>query len=267
MTTEQFEELAAGYVLNALSPEEQELFKKALESASEEQIRYFEALSSAAAQLAVKTPHKEPAPGVKQLLMQRIKETASHQTQPNTADETDEPVVHRLARLLGLHNPAFALAAVVLLFLTTTVSLWFAITDYHTPDQVAEITISQPATLNDITKVLHSPRMAYADLSGTDALPNGYGKVIWCQLTEVGFLQLANIEALPEGYTYQLWLYQNEEPLSVTVFHNRESRYITLPIDHMVIARATDIDAFAVTIESEGGSNHPSGEPVLYGKI
>ncbi len=62
----------------------------------------------------------------------------------------------------------------------------------------------------------------------------------------------------PAGRTYQLWAFQDETPTSLATFGVEEGEAVVRIEDP-----AEGVDALAVTVEPEGGSERPSTDPVM----
>ena len=101
-----------------------------------------------------------------------------------------------------------------------------------------------------MTSLLHSNGMELAGQAGAVAriVPTSDGATFVA--TGMG--------GAPEAHTYQLWLMRDQEPVSAGVFDGSTDVVV------LELAQSLDgYDAAAVTIEPEGGSEQPTGEPII----
>ncbi|MDR8392755.1 anti-sigma factor [Aliifodinibius sp. S!AR15-10] len=264
--TERFEELCAGYVLNALEPEERTEFKEMLASADEEEKEFYHKLRSAANNLAFNVNRVEPPAAVKERLMQVVNEDIEEQ-QSTGATSSD-----------GYDKMKFAIAASFAL-LVVTLSLLFYTFNLNsqlnaTNEQLAqrEQTITELENeierKNEMLAILEAREVDMVVMQGMEANPDGYGKVIWDSEQRQALLQVSNLPPVPSDKEYQLWIIKNNTPVSAGLFAvNDPNRDSFFKIEQMEPTDEQSTNAFAVTLEPKGGMPKPTGDMYLMGNM
>ncbi len=87
-------------------------------------------------------------------------------------------------------------------------------------------------------------------LAGTPGYKDEKASVFWNKETKETFVVLDDLTPAPEGLNYQLWAIVDGKPLDMGVYDS--DRFM---IDQIAINSA---DAFAITLEKEGGSETPN---------
>ncbi len=121
--------------------------------------------------------------------------------------------------------------------------------------------ITSYASLEDQAKdqaeeldVLRNVNNKTITLEGTDFMPNAMAMVYWNPETKAVYLHQGKLPEPPSGMQHQLWAIVDGQPVDMGVFDLNESD----PVKHMgAIATA---QAFAITLEKEGGSPSPNLE-------
>lgn len=259
--SEQFEELCAAYVLNALNAEEEKEFEEMLQKADSDQLLVFYQMRSAANQLAFTVDKAEPSAAVEQRLMDKISTDTSATVTPIT--DTDEK------ESSGFSRSTLAMAASFALLLITLALVFYAFDQNSTiREQRAQITElkTENQQQDEMLSILEARTVDLVIMAGLDVNPNGYGKVIWDPEKREALLQVSNLPAVPTGMDYQLWLFKNNKPLPSGVFAvNNPSKDSFFKIEQMADANQQNASAFAITLEPEGGSAQPTGEIYLSG--
>lgn len=119
-------------------------------------------------------------------------------------------------------------------------------------------------TVSDLESTIES--LAYSSKSiELQAQPGFEGlqaRVFWDNTSGQTFLAPINLPALPQDETYQLWIIQDGVPVSLGIFETEKDSIIR--IDESVF----NADAFAVSIEPDGGSLQPTVDQIcLIGAI
>jgi len=86
----------------------------------------------------------------------------------------------------------------------------------------------------------------------------GPGRLVWHD-DRGGYLLVASVPPPPAGRVYELWTISGGQPRPAGVFTVDASGRAT----HAVAATRAPVQAFAVTVEPEGGVPAPTGAPVL----
>ncbi len=259
---ENFEELCAAYVLNALDNEDRRSFETMLKSASESERRLFNELQAAANQLVFTVDAGEtPSAEVKEAVM------AHTEDEDKTVAAGEEQKSNRFA---------LAVAASFALFIITVALVFYAFNLYGTINDKEEIIARQQAQIielknevqrrEELLSILSARTVDLVVMSGLEANTDGYGKVIWDPEKERALLQVSNLPPEPPGKDYQLWLIKNNQPLPAGVFSvNATGEASFFKIEELPDVSEQAAGAFAVTLEPEGGVPQPTGEMYLLG--
>ncbi len=275
--SEQFEELCAGYVLHALEAEEKERFEGMLREASGEQIRLFHSMFSAANQLAFTVESDRPSDSVKQQLMEYVRQEKDGEdilvsTPPISSAGEGE------GDTSGSSRAAFAIAASFALLLLTLSLVFYSFnlsSQLNDKNRIIDQQEAQITQLKDeieqkeeMLSILEAREVGMVLMSGLEASPNGYGKVIWDAEHKRALLQVSNLPAVPQDKDYQLWIIKNNQPVSAGVFaiNNTDSDSF-FKIEQMDMEAGQAMDAFAVTMEPKGGMPQPTGDMYLHGNM
>jgi anti-sigma-K factor RskA len=79
-------------------------------------------------------------------------------------------------------------------------------------------------------------------------------------------MMASNLKPLPAGMTYELWLIpKSGAPMPAGMFKPDSEGMAMMMPENPEVPAGTEAKAFAVTMEPEGGSQAPSGEPLLQG--
>ncbi|NND95671.1 MAG: anti-sigma factor [Flavobacteriales bacterium] len=104
---------------------------------------------------------------------------------------------------------------------------------------------------NDIS-VFKDPMFTEVKMMGTDNAPKSFAKVYWNASQQEVFLSIGMMTDLPEGKVYQLWALDGGVPVDAGTF---------LPQENLIKMKSiASSQAFAVTIEDEGGAESPALE-------
>jgi len=268
---ERFEELCAGYVLNALEPEERSDFEQMFEEATEEQLELYQEMRSAANQLAFNVERTEAPEAVKQHIMHQIKD-------PD--EEDSEAIGGQISKdreSSGVDWGKLAIAASFALLLVTLSLVFYSFNlsgELNEREQVIEEQQAQITELQqdveqkeELLAILESRDVDLVIMSGMEVNPGGYGKVIWDPESQQALLQVSNLPAVPSDKDYQLWIIKNNQPISAGVFAvNDPARDNFFKIEELADSEQP-ADAFAITMEPKGGMPQPTGDMYLMGNM
>ena len=232
-----YEELAAGYALGALEPDDEEAFQRHLATcgACQADLR---ALEGVAARLAYATDPADPP--------------ASLLGSVRAGTGTPRPAVTARLRELLAWLPAGRVGGAALAVALLTVALWaLALRDREVAQR------ERLATLEAAARMLNDPAARPVPLTG----PAGRATVLASSLRDEGVLVATDLPRPAQGRIYQLWgISPGREPARGPTFPGGEPVQVVrfqLPVQPGM--------AFTVTVEPPGGSDRPSGRPVLEG--
>jgi hypothetical protein len=125
-------------------------------------------------------------------------------------------------------------------------------------DSLQAIAVNYKQAQNDLG-ILKDPMYKIVELKGMKAAPDAKAMVCWCPMEKKVYVEIDKLPNPPAGMQYQLWAIVDGKPVSAGM--------LTLGSG---LHRMTDIEnaqAFAVTLEKEGGSPAPKGDMFAMGNI
>ena len=109
------------------------------------------------------------------------------------------------------------------------------------------------AQVNDEFAIMSSASYVPIRMKGTDNAPQALAQVYWNASSSEVYLSVAEMAALPEGKVYQLWALDDGVPVDAGTFKPDSTGLLKMK-------NISSGQAFAVTIENEGGSVTPALE-------
>jgi len=267
--SEHFEELCAGYVLNALSAAENEEFEELMREADEDQRQTFDEMQSAANNLAFTVEKVQPSASVKKAVIKNIESgSTSDDAVAVSAVPTDSESKEKSR---GLSRSTLAMAASFALLIITLALAYFAF-DQNATINEQEATITELKSENqqkdEMLSILGARTVDLVVMDGLEVNPGGYGKVIWDAENQQALLQVSNLPEVPSGKAYQLWLIKNNKPVPSGLFSVQTgAKDSFFKIEQMADANKQSANAFAITLEPEGGSQQPTGAMYMLGNV
>jgi|AntRauTorckE6833_2_1112554.scaffolds.fasta_scaffold05036_2 anti-sigma-K factor RskA len=267
--SEHFEELCAGYVLNALSAAENEEFEELMREADEDQRQTFDKMQSAANNLAFTVEKVQPSASVKKAVIKNIESgSTTDDAVAVSAVPTDSESKEKSR---GLSRSTLAMAASFALLIITLALAYFAF-DQNATINEQEATITELKSENqqkdEMLSILGARTVDLVVMDGLEVNPGGYGKVIWDAENQQALLQVSNLPEVPSGKAYQLWLIKNNKPVPSGLFSVQTgAKDSFFKIEQMADANKQNANAFAITLEPEGGSQQPTGAMYMLGNV
>lgn len=226
MTEIEFEELAAGHALGALSAADARAFELAL-AAHPEWAHHVSEAAETAARLADTVGSQVPPPEVRAALLATI------------SVSTPPPPVRSTRRRLS--RGWFALAASVAVIAAVV-----------TGGILVGQQLSRPASIIALEQIERSP-----DARSANVTLEGGGEAIahWSVSAAQAVVVVDGLPAPAEGETFELWFVRDGEPIPAGTFTTDASGAATA----LLVGTQRPGDLIAVTVEAEGGS--PTGLP------
>jgi anti-sigma-K factor RskA len=266
-------DLCIPYVFGRLNPGNRKQFEAHLATGCVICTKELARLSEATALLPLTLQQEQPHQKVKDLLMSRLSsgKRLSEQEKKRgekTREEKRGPVTPALAPTTQPQRPWFGYA-IAFLSVVIVVALGVYTNDLintvgEQEQRIVELKTEleqQQALLN----ILQAPLIEMVIMSGQEASPAGYGKILWDPVKKTAFFQVANLPILPTGKEYQLWVIRKEEKVPSGVFAVRGEQEGYFNVMNLDVAAKNDFDAFAITLEPKGGSPQPTGAIYLLG--
>lgn len=253
-----FEALCAGYVLDALSDEENRQFEAMLRDATPEQIQLFEEMMEIRDELALASEPESPSAKVEENIMAAISAEEFESTDDSTGSQNIIPMwAYKAAAAI------FLIASLTFAYVTFDLSE----TVDSQQSQITELQ-SQLDRQEQLLTVLSGREVTLVNMNGLDPSPEGYGKIIWDPDQGEAVLQLANLPAPPQDKDYQLWLIKaGQNPISAGVFNfEQPSTDLFFRVEQLNEEPSEGSNTFAVTLEPKGGVPQPTGDMFLLGE-
>ena len=254
MSHSEFEELAAGYVLGALEPDDEHAFQQHLGGCPvcEANVRELEAVVG---ELAYAVPPLDPPDTLWAGIRREIRPEAARRTAVPAAPGPPAGAGVRRLRLL----PALAAAAAILL--VVVLSLW----NLNLRDQNA-VYRARVAALQRATELANDPGASLVTLQDQAGTTGAQATVIASSRHDRGVLLIENLPPLQRNRVYELWGVPNGD------FGKAEKALVFVPLRRqgpqalefkMPIQPGT---AFAITEEpGPDGSDQPTPPTLLQG--
>ena len=244
-------DLAAGYALGALTPEETRAFEAALAKSPELQREVAEYRELNA--LLAEQETRAPAPEIKARLQARL---------GSQRGVLPAPMTLPARRPFGPVATGMALAAMLLLSVGLSLKVRVLSDAVGTRDSLlsaAEQKLAQrEATLNSILE----PGVQLTTLTATGAQP--VVQIFYDRIKRRLVVHAFRLPPAPAGRVYQLWLLPKKgNPIASQTFNTEGDGHGL--VESVTVPEGEDIAGFALTLEPAGGSPQPTTTPILYG--
>jgi anti-sigma-K factor RskA len=103
-------------------------------------------------------------------------------------------------------------------------------------------------------QVLRNDEFKTIDLAGTPAAPTAKARVLYNAATKAVYVDVRNLPAPPAGKQYQLWALDQGKPVDAGVLAAATTAGDSL----QQMKDISSAQAFAMTVEPEGGSENPT---------
>ena len=250
LSHEQFRDLAAGFVLDALEPAEMDAVRAHLATCTEPHPELVE-LGGVAAYLAELPEPVEPPAALKGRLMAAIEaEVAATRRAAAAEDQKKRPAPTSIdaerQRRLPLFTPRFALQLAAVL-LVAVLGAWDLLLLGQT--QTAQ---QEARTLRDAIAAAGAPGAHVGGIAGTKEQPAASGFVALSPTGGTGYLVVEGLAPAPAGKVYQAWFIAAGVPRSAGVMTTSDGLAV------LALSGADPVETVALTIEPAGGSVQPT---------
>ena len=239
MDHERFDELKDAYVLGALPEEERRELEEYLAAHPERQGEIDE-LGTTAGLLALSPQEQNPPPRLRRNIMSVVEVEAQH---PAAGPRT---WFAGIREFLSVRDLALGAAALLVVGLFS----WNMVLQGEVQDLQGQAENRQDP-----------PVSRMVELEGSGAAQRVQAEVMILE-EDRAVLMVENMPPAPENRTYQVWVLVGDDPRPSALFEPREE-----PVAAVVEAPLDEADAIAVTVEPEGGSQQPTTDPMLIGKL
>lgn len=245
-------DLAAGYALGALTPEETRAFEAALaaDPALAREVAEYREVNALLAWSDVRPPE----PSVKERL---LREVGAAKTVRFPA-----PASRRwLVPVLGLAAAAAAVLAVGRDQAARALKRELDAREVRLAAVEAKLA-RREETLN--TLLTAEKELAVVQLATTGAQAPGI-QFFWNRRSNMAVLHAFRLPPAPAGKVYQFWVLRDGKPIASATFNSEPDGHAL--VQAFALPAGGQFEAGAITIEPEGGSTTPTMPIVLFGKV
>lgn len=153
----------------------------------------------------------------------------------------------------------FAVAATVLFLVSIGANLYWMSSQNEMKNELAVLKSDKQSqnlamqNLEQKLKITSNPNMLKIVLAGVEKHPESNAVVYWDKTSKDVYLTANSLPKAPEGMQYQLWAIADGKPVSAGMYTDDKDAKIAL-------ANIPNAQAFAITLEKEGGSEIPTME-------
>jgi anti-sigma-K factor RskA len=149
-----------------------------------------------------------------------------------------------------------AAACIVLLVISTSLNFYFY-SGYKNSKQQYQALLTERNTLQannasykQSLQMFDDTSMVHIDMKGMPGKEKNIATVLWDKNSKDVYINAIGLQQIPQGKQYQLWAIVDGKPVDAGVINNCIGLCKMKRIDHA--------EAFAITLEKEGGSINPT---------
>ncbi|WP_308006452.1 anti-sigma factor [uncultured Chryseobacterium sp.] len=247
------------YILGLASPEEAGILECVMKNNAEVKTAFEEAqktLEDLATAQAV-----APPADLKSKIWNKIQqEQIAEEEKPVFSADIPAAKPQEEIRIQGSNNwKVFAVAASVLLLVSVGGNIFWMNSQKETKEAIAKMETEKNAQnlamqrLNQKMEMVSNPDMKMVKLKGVEKHNDSKAMVFWDTKTKDVYLNAESLPKAPEGMQYQLWAIADGKPVDAGMYTEEKDSKIAL-------ANIPNAQAFAITLEKEGGSPVPTME-------
>lgn len=253
------------YILGLASPEEAGILECVMKNNAEVKAAFEEAqktLEDLATSQAV-----APPAGLKSKIWNKIQqEQTTEEVQPAVISDITAAKPQQDVKLQQDIKPqstgswkTYAVAASVLFLVSAAGNLFWMNDQSKTKEEIVKIQAEKKAQdlamqkMNQKMKMFSNPDMQMVMLKGVEKHTDSKAMVFWDKKTKKVYLNAENLPKAPEGMQYQLWAIADGKPVSAGMYTEEKDSKTAL-------ANIPKAQAFAITLEKQGGSAVPTME-------
>ncbi|MCS3529339.1 anti-sigma factor [Chryseobacterium sp. JUb7] len=247
------------YILGFASPEEAGILECVMKNNAEVKAAFEEAqktLEDLATAQAVTPPND-----LKSKIWNKIKqEQTVEDTQPVVSTDIPAAKPQEEIRIQGNNNwKVYAIAASALFLVSVAGNLFWMNDQSKTKATIAKLQTEQQSQniayqkMEQKWKMMSNPDMKMVMLKGVEKHPDTKAMVFWDKNSKEVYLNAEELPKAPEGMQYQLWAIADGKPVSAGMYTEEKDSKI-------VLAHIPNAQAFAITLEKQGGSEVPTME-------
>lgn len=247
------------YILGLASPEEAGILECVMKNNAEVKAAFEEAqktLEDLATAQAVTPPDD-----LRTKIWNKIQQEQSDE-EPSPVVSADIPAARpqEEIRIQGNSNwKVFAVAASVLFLISVAGNIFWMNDNAETKQEIAKMSTEKKTQelamqkMNQKLEMISNPDMKMVMLKGVEKHTDSKAMVFWDTKTKEVYLNADSLPKAPEGMQYQLWAIEDGKPVNAGMYTEEKDSKIAL-------ASIPKAQAFAITLEKQGGSAVPTME-------
>ena len=171
------------------------------------------------------------------------------------------------AKVVSFSFGQTAAAAAILLLLVSTVFYYNKYKNADLKFQEGQVQLASMnmhlREMNTNMGIVQSKYSKPIALDGMEAAPDAAAKIFWMKNTGEVYVDPANMPMAPSGKQYQLWAFVDGKPIDAGMITSKDGKKYTI----QKMKTFGKAQAFAITLEAEGGHPQPEGKIYVMGKI
>jgi anti-sigma-K factor RskA len=247
------------YILGLASPEEAGILECVMKNNAEVKAAFEEAqktLEDLATAQAVTPPDD-----LRTKIWNKIQQEQNDE-EPSPFVSADIPAAkpQEEIRIQGNNNwKVYAVAASVLFLISVAGNIFWMSDQAKTKQEIARISTEKKnqdlamQKMNQKMEMISNPDMKMVMLKGVEKHTDSKAMVFWDTKTKEVYLNADSLPKAPEGLQYQLWAIEDGKPVNAGMYTEDKDSKIAL-------ANIPKAQAFAITLEKQGGSPVPTME-------
>ncbi|MCJ7936274.1 MAG: anti-sigma factor [Chryseobacterium sp.] len=251
------------YILGHASPEEAGILECVMKNNAEVKAAFEEAqktLENLATAQAVTPPNDLKSKIWNKIQQEQPVEQISSAVStaiPESKEDRENLIPENVQRNTGWKT--YAIAASVLFLISVAGNLFWMNTQTSHQKEMAKLVAEKQSQdeamqkMNQKLDMFSNPDMQMVMLKGVEKHQDAKAMVFWDKKTKEVYLNAEKLPKAPTGMQYQLWAIEDGKPVSAGMYtEDKDSR--------IVLANILKAQAFAITLEKEGGSKVPTME-------
>ena len=197
-----------------------------------------------------------------------VKEKIFISIKNNSSTENKSLQSAKVVSISPLRN--IAAAAAVLLLIGSSVLNFFYYNKYNDVNSKFNESQQQIALLNehltDLNNDMGIVQSKYSEpvsLKGLEAAPDAAAKIFWMKNTGEVYVDPINLPMAPNGKQYQLWAIVDGKPIDGGMITSKDGKKYHI----QKMKTFGKAQAFAITLETQGGNPQPKGTMYVKGEI
>jgi len=247
------------YILGLASPEEAGILECVMKNNAEVKAAFEEAQKTLE-DLATSQAITPPA-DLKSRIWNKIQqqEQTAEKVQPVVTDIPAARPQEETRRQEKSSWKTYAVAASVLFLISAAGNLFWMSSNAETKKEMAKMQTENKSQelaiqkMNQKMSMFSNPDMQMVMLKGVEKHTDSKAMVFWDKKTKEVYLNAESLPKAPEGMQYQLWAIADGKPVSAGMYSEEKDSKTPL-------ANIPKAQAFAITLEKQGGSAVPTME-------